>query len=236
MKLQSNTNKGVVIAIVIITCWTGLLAFLLAGYTVNPFSPLTYLFIALQTHLFTGLFITAHDSMHGVVSRNKKLNKLIGQLCATLFVFNSYKRLFPKHHEHHRFVKSDKDPDYYEGNFYVWYFHFMKQYVTIWQFILAAVTFNTLILFVPQINVILFWVVPSLLSTLQLFYFGTYLPHKGEHDEGNIHYSRSQKKNHLWAFLTCYFFGYHYEHHHAPGTPWWQLHKVKEASSLADSA
>jgi hypothetical protein len=29
-------------------------------------------------HLYTGLFITAHDAMHGTVSSNPKLNKLIG--------------------------------------------------------------------------------------------------------------------------------------------------------------
>ncbi|QHT66524.1 fatty acid desaturase [Rhodocytophaga rosea] len=228
MKHSSDTNTGIVIACLIIGSWAGLLAYLLFRYSVNFYSPLTYLFVLLQTHLFTGLFITAHDAMHGVVAKNKKLNKLIGQLCATLFVYNSYSRLFPKHHEHHKYVKSGKDPDYYKGNFFIWYFHFMKQYVSIGQIILAAVTYNLLILVSPESNVITFWVVPSLLSTLQLFYFGTYLPHKGEHAPDNIHQSNSQSKNHVLAFLSCYFFGYHYEHHHAPGTPWWKLYKVKE--------
>jgi fatty acid desaturase len=27
--------------------------------------------------------------------------------------------------------------------------------------------------------------------------------------------------------LTCYFFGYHWEHHEAPGIPWWQLYLTK---------
>lgn len=222
---------GIVIACTLITLWTAMLAFLLSGYIVDFSSPLPYLFILIQTHLFTGLFITAHDAMHGVVSGNRKINKLIGQVCATLFVYNSYQKLFPKHHEHHKHVKTTNDPDYYEGNFFVWYYHFLKQYVTIKQIILAAITFNVLKLFLPEVNIILFWVIPSLLSTLQLFYFGTYIPHKGEHEEGNIHQSRSQQKNHWVAFLTCYFFGYHYEHHNSPGTPWWLLYKEKEVSS-----
>jgi beta-carotene ketolase (CrtW type) len=86
-----------------------------------------------------------------------------------------------------------------------------------------AILFNVLKLWLPQSNLLLFWVAPSLLSTFQLFYFGTYLPHKGEHD--NRHQSRSQKKNHVAAFFSCYFFGYHYEHHDSPGTPWWRLWK-----------
>ncbi|MEL7193577.1 MAG: fatty acid desaturase, partial [Bacteroidota bacterium] len=37
-----------------------------------------------------------------------------------------------------------------------------------------------------------------------------------------------QKRNHMWAFLTCYFFGYHFEHHDSPNTPWWKLWELKE--------
>ena len=106
-----------------------------------------------------------------------------------------------------------------------WYFRFIRDYLSIWQVVFMAVLFNVLKVWVPQQNLLLFWVLPSLLSTLQLFYFGTYLPHKGEHD--NRHHSRTQNKNHVVAFFTCYFFGYHYEHHDAPGTPWWLLWKMK---------
>jgi beta-carotene ketolase (CrtW type) len=88
-----------------------------------------------------------------------------------------------------------------------------------------AGAFNVLQIWVDQTNLLLFWVLPSLLSTLQLFYFGTWLPHRGEHD--NPHHSRTLKKNHLLAFLTCYFFGYHFEHHQAPGMPWWRLWRTK---------
>jgi beta-carotene ketolase (CrtW type) len=92
-----------------------------------------------------------------------------------------------------------------------------------------AIIFNILKIWIPESNLFFFWVLPSLLSTLQLFYFGTWLPHHGEHD--NKHQSGSQHKNHLVAFLTCYFFGYHYEHHDSPGTPWWKLWQIK---NLAD--
>ena len=220
-------NKGILIAFLIILMWCGTLAFLLT-FKIEWSSPFPYILALVQTHLYTGLFITGHDAMHGTVSRSRRTNKLIGIISLGLFAYNSYWRLLPKHHQHHRHVGSNDDPDFHDGSFPVWYFKFLKQYVTIWQILLMAITYNLLILVFPVQNVVLFWIIPSLLSTLQLFYFGTYLPHKGEHAPNNIHKSRTQKKNHLIAFFSCYFFGYHYEHHDTPHVPWWQLYKQKE--------
>ena len=106
---------------------------------------------------------------------------------------------------------------------------FVMCFVISWQqIVLMAISFIILKLFLPVENLILIWMLPGILATLQLFYFGTYLPHRGAHRAENVHKSHSQKPNHLWAFLSCYFFGYHYEHHASPGTPWWQLYKTKE--------
>ncbi|MCR9016148.1 fatty acid desaturase [Aquiflexum gelatinilyticum] len=219
-------NTGVIIAVCIISFWFISLYFLLS-LDISWSNPLVYLGILIQTHLYTGLFITAHDAMHGIVADNKKLNHSIGWISAILFSYNFYWRLFPKHHEHHRFVATDKDPDYHpSGKFLIWYLSFIRQYVSVWQILLMAVTFNVLKLFLPTENLVVFWMMPAVLSTLQLFYFGTFLPHMGESD--NKHHSKSQSKNHFWAFLSCYFFGYHYEHHDSPGTPWWRLWKIKE--------
>jgi beta-carotene ketolase (CrtW type) len=77
-------------------------------------------------------------------------------------------------------------------------------------------------------NLIVFWEIPAILSTLQLFYFGTYLPHRGEHHPTDKFKAKSQKLNHFLAFITCYFFGYHHEHHAYPYLPWWNLAKAKE--------
>lgn len=221
--------KGLLIGWSIIVCWAISMVFLVT-WDFSWANPLTYVAILFQMHLYTGLFITAHDAMHGVVTSNKKLNHLTGWIAALLFSFNFYWKLFPKHHEHHRFVATDQDPDYHASEqFFPWYLSFIRQYVNIWQILLMAVTFNILKLFLPTDNLIIFWMLPAVLSTLQLFYFGTYLPHKGESD--NKHHSHSQSKNHLWAFLSCYFFGYHYEHHDSPGTPWWRLWRVKEGQT-----
>lgn len=189
-------------------------------------NPLVYVFLLLQTHLYTGLFITAHDAMHRTVAPgNLKLNNIIGAVCTFLYAAFAFNRLNVKHHEHHKFVHTDQDPDYYAGSFFKWYYSFLKQYVTWVQLLLMAIIYNILNSWIPEKNVLIFWVAPALLSTFQLFYFGTYLPHKGEHD--NIYQSTTQSKNHLLAFLSCYFFGYHYEHHDSPATPWWRLWQTK---------
>ncbi len=197
-------------------------------------NPFTYLFVLIQMHLYTGLFITAHDAMHGTVApRNTKLNRLIGQVCTLFYALFPFSSLNNKHHEHHKFVHSDKDPDFHSGNFFTWYYHFIKQYLRWWQIVAMAIIYNVLKLYIPERNLLMFWVLPSLLSTLQLFYFGTYLPHKGEHR--NIHHSTTQSKNHIWAFFSCYFFGYHYEHHDSPGTPWWKLWQVKDRNTKIEN-
>ncbi|MDO6439847.1 fatty acid desaturase [Cyclobacterium sp. 1_MG-2023] len=232
IKRQLSTSidpKGVIIAFLIILLWGTSLMFLL-HYPINYSSPILYLGILVQTHLYTGLFITAHDAMHGVVSKHKKLNHFIGWLAAILFSFNFYWRLFPNHHKHHQHVATEEDPDFHTSdNFIFWYLSFILNYLTIWQFLLMAITFNLLQLIFPVTNLILFWMLPAILSTFQLFYFGTFLPHRGKHS--NKHHSGTLKKNHVWAFISCYFFGYHFEHHEFPNAPWWRLWKTKKLTN-----
>jgi beta-carotene ketolase (CrtW type) len=77
---------------------------------------------------------------------------------------------------------------------------------------------------VSAVNILLFWVLPILLSSLQLFFFGTYLPHR-QPSAGytNRHHARSNYFPEWLSFLTCYHFGYHWEHHEYPDLPWFEL-------------
>lgn len=223
----SKTNGfqlGVFMAILIIGCWLTSLILLL-NWHFSWSNPFVYLMIFVQMHLYTGLFITAHDAMHGTISSNKTLNNFLGGAAVFLYAGFFYKNLYKKHHLHHSDVHTELDPDYSPNGFFRWYFSFMLNYVTIVQLVIMAAAFNILKIWFPQSNLLLFWVLPSLLSTFQLFYFGTYLPHKGEHS--NVHFASTLKKNHLLAFFSCYFFGYHLEHHEKPHLPWWQLYKTK---------
>jgi beta-carotene ketolase (CrtW type) len=222
--MKSNAHAGLLIAILIITLWLTSLYFLL-NWNFSFSNPALYLMMLVQMHLYTGLFITAHDAMHGTVSSSKTANQLIGKTCTALYAAFSFNKLYQKHHQHHRHVHSENDPDFHDGTFISWYIKFMKEYLSVWQIVIMAISFNVLKLWVEEVNLVLFWIIPSLLSTLQLFYFGTWLPHHGEHD--NKHYSRSQTKNHISAFFSCYFFGYHYEHHDSPAVPWWLLWRTK---------
>ena len=167
--MKSALTPGVLIAILIIACWAGSLL-LLMNVEVEFTNPLIYIFVLVQMFLYTGLFITAHDSMHGTVSPNRTLNNIIGQTCTALFAAFLYKNLYHKHHEHHRHVHSDQDPDYHNGSFWSWYFKFLKEYITWQQILIMAVLFNVLKIWFAEVNLLLFWVLPSLLRTLQLFY------------------------------------------------------------------
>ena len=106
-----------------------------------------------------------------------------------------------------------------------------KEYLSWRQMVGMAIVFQILeyVLGIPTLNLILFWVSPALLSTLQLFYFGTYLPHRRPEDGyDNPHRARSNAYSTFWSFITCYHFGYHWEHHEYPSVPWWHLPEVPQ--------
>jgi len=144
------------------------------------------------------------------------------------------KLLLESHWKHHLKPASLKDPDYHDGendSFWSWFFKFFYSYSTFSQFsrITAGIFFFAFVVGVPFENLILFWAVPAVASAIQLFYFGTYLPHK-EPEGGHVDANRSVSNNlpTLLSFLTCYHFGYHWEHHQYPYVPWWKLPSVRQ--------
>lgn len=228
LKKQPLGYRGLVAASAIILCWAFTLWFLLIYGQQFPVWVQVF-FVLIQTHLFTGIFITLHDSIHGTVAPGRKLNRVIGYICAKLFAFNNYSRLSRLHHLHHVHAADHGDPDFSENqHFWIWYFRFLKSYVDGWQILFMAIAFNILQFWFLPGALVLFWIVPSVLSTLQLFYFGTYLPHRHPEDLSPPARARSQRRNHILAFITCYFFGYHTEHHLAPYLPWWRLPAARE--------
>ncbi len=223
---------GIIISLTVILFWLLHLLFLLTLVDINNNILFTTLHIIVQGYLFTGLFITAHDAMHGTVSKNKTVNNFIGRLSSFLFAGLSYNKLLINHKLHHKYTGTEKDPDFYvkSQNFFIWWFMFIKRYATVIQIIIMAIAFNVLKIWFSELKIWLFWVLPAILGTLQLFYFGTYKTHKYPHTtDMEPHNARTLKRNHVWAMLSCYFFGYHHEHHSLPHVPWWKLYLTKKS-------
>lgn len=227
---------GVLIAILILGLWGGHLTFVLTSVEVSWTNPWMYLHMLIQAYLYTGLFITGHDAMHQSVSRIKWLNKAVGYVSVFLFAGMSYGRLIKNHWEHHKYPGTEKDPDFFvkSQNFFEWWSTFMIRYTTLGQIVAMALIFNGLkyLVGIEVPSLVVFWIIPAFLATFQLFYFGTFVPHRRPHTEiMGKHRARTLRRNHLWAMLSCYFFGYHLEHHVAPGIPWWKLYQAKNKNT-----
>jgi len=223
---------GATISILIIALWIFHGWSLLEFSVVDFASPITYLRILIQAYLSTGLFITAHDAMHCSISRYKSVNITFGTVACFLFAGMSFKKLLKNHIVHHKFPGTEQDPDFYSRsqNFLLWFGAFMVRYTTLLQLVIIGALYNLLKMRYSELSLWIFWITPLWLATIQLFYFGTYRPHRLPHShEMAPHNTRTLRKNHFWAMLSCYFFGYHLEHHTSPATPWWNLYKIKNS-------
>jgi len=71
---------GIAIGLFIISAWI-LHCFFILETVICSFDSISMWFhIYVQTYLSVGLFITAHDAMHGTVSSQKKANNAIGRI------------------------------------------------------------------------------------------------------------------------------------------------------------
>jgi beta-carotene/zeaxanthin 4-ketolase len=226
---------AVILLLWLLTAYIGL--FVLPDATALPLVGVV-LAIALRAFLHTGLFILAHDAMHGtLMPAYPQVNDWAGRIILGIYGMLSYKHLSACHHQHHRTPARASDPDYYAGGFWQWYFKFMQTYLkgtqgTVIFLGMSLLFYPLLFVFsVPLLNVALFWLLPQAISSWQLFYFGTYRPHKrplGGHV--NVHRANSSQALPFWSFLSCYHFDYHWEHHQYPHLPWYKLPSVHQRS------
>ncbi len=85
-----NSLSGILVAFTIIGLWAVSLAFLMSLDLTKIPTLVVCLAMLWQTFLYTGLFITAHDAMHGVVfPHNHKINNLVGSI-AVFFYTHSF--------------------------------------------------------------------------------------------------------------------------------------------------
>jgi beta-carotene/zeaxanthin 4-ketolase len=185
---------------------------------------------ALQCWLSVGMFIVAHDAMHGSLLPGKaRLNSAIGAVVLFLYAGFGWRKMRDAHFEHHKNVGTAGDPDFNADNpadFWPWYTLFLKRYFG-WQsmaFVWSVVLTYFFIADVPPQNIALLYGFPAITSSLQLFYFGTYRPHRHEATAfPDNHNSRTNDYGTIASLFSCFHFGYHHEHHLSPGTPWWAL-------------
>ncbi|MEA5417040.1 fatty acid desaturase [Synechococcus sp. BA-132 BA5] len=223
--------------------WLASLIGLLLAHPTQWSAPVVLLAVAGRTFLQTGLFIMGHDAMHRtLVPGRPALNDGLGRLALLLYAGLSFGRCRRQHLRHHRSPGSLRDPDFRlaSGDGALrWYVRFMGNYLSFKQLALLLITWISaaalLIGLEPQrgLNVIAFWVLPLVLSSFQLFLFGTYLPHRSQGPAAaDSHAVRSLEYSHLVSLLACYHFGYHWEHHAYPAVPWFRLPELRRRVSL----
>ena len=193
--------------------------------------------IALQCWLLVGLFIVAHDAMHQTLAPGwPRVNAAVGGFLTFLYAGFSYKVLRRAHMDHHRYPGTERDPDFstlHSRAFWPWYGAFMRHYFG-WPSAVFVLTVNGVywLLGAPPLNILVLYGVPALLSSLQLFYFGTYRPHHVGAAFDDQHNARTDHFPTWLSLLTCFHFGYHHTHHLHPEVPWWQLPKQYRQADL----
>lgn len=243
-----QAGVGVGLAVLILGAW--LAVHVAAVFGLTPQGATWWLavpLLALQTWLGVGLFIVAHDAMHGSLAPGwPRLNAAIGQACLAAYAAFPYRRLRREHLRHHAAPGTSDDPDFCAERptaFAAWLLSFLQRYFGWREFawLTAVLAFYLIALQASPWNLLLFWALPAALSALQLFTFGTWLPHR--HVKGlrptefaDVHRARSLHWPWLASLLACFHFGLHLEHHRHPRLPWWALPRVRPRAALADNS
>ena len=233
---KSNLTSLSIVFIIIFSWFLSLIHLLGTNISRLPV-PVTVMAICLRSFLHTGVFIIIHESIHGVIVSNRQVNNYIGRFASLLYAFLPYRAMAVNHQLHHRHPATEEDPDFYSvdpNNYLSWYISFMRKYQSGKQFWILfwgmTVIFWALVyLQISVLNIFLFWVIPIIISSLQLFTFGIFIPHK-EHCQKSkdIHQARSINYPVWLSFIACYHFGYHWEHHKHPYLPWYKLPLVRK--------
>ena len=112
--LMKFSESGLVISALVMMTWARVLIFALFEHELSLFT--TPCLLAILIHLYTGLFITAHDSIHGTISSNPTLNKWAGKLCLLAFAGFDYDMIREEHWRHHSHAGlAGEDPDFHRG-------------------------------------------------------------------------------------------------------------------------
>ena len=194
--------------------------------------------VLVRSFLHTGLFILAHDAMHNsLVPGHGLINQRIGRVCLWLYAGLNYDACKRNHQRHHQMPESEADPDFcpaHNRSLLAWLVRFLRNYLNPAQLSRLILVLTVLLLAAqplqsqPFVTVSVTFLLPLLISTAQLFFVGTYLPHRKDHNQTGHEVSIKSLNLHPFAsLLACYHFGYHREHHNNPKAPWFLLPELR---------
>ena len=225
--ISSPPSKGLLLAAAILAAWGISLVVVLSLDLTHVAPALLLLAVVVRSLSQTGLFIVGHDAMHGLLlPAHPGWNHRLGALGLALYGALPYQPCRASHLRHHGAPGTDRDPDFCaEGSTAAaaWYVRFLKGYLSAPQMLLLLSGWGILALLASPAHVLLFCTVPLLLSSLQLFVVGTYLPHRQLPAPGEPHQAISLDLPEWLSLLACFHFGYHWEHHAYPQLAWHQL-------------
>lgn len=228
---RSQSAIGLGLALAIFGSWLAIHFYAMFAFDLTWASLVAALAMAaVQCWLSVGLFIVSHDAMHGSLAPGRpRLNAVIGATLLFLYAGFGWRKMRDAHFAHHKRPGSADDPDFDAANprsFRRWYFTFLRRYFG-WQSVLyvsTIVTLYWLVFGVPAEKIVLLFGLPAIASSMQLFYFGTFRPHRHEAATfADRHNARSEEFGVLASLASCFHFGYHHEHHCHPDLPWWAL-------------
>ncbi len=236
-------GRGFWLGLGIFFSWLASLLVLLMADLTRWSSPMLLLAVALRTFLQTGLFILGHDAMHrSLVPGHRWLNDGLGRLALLLYAALPYGHCRRHHLRHHRIPGSVGDPDFRSSSgdgVLLWYRSFMGNYLSTGQLARLLLVWALVALALARleplraVHVAVFWILPLVLSSLQLFLFGTYLPHRHGGNPADLQGGiRSLPCSQPLSLLACYHFGYHREHHAYPAVPWFRLPQLSRMETF----
>ena len=207
-----------------------------------------YLFGGLSLSTFS---VLSHESSHNLMTRNPSIDRWIGFVCGIPILFSGmgYRIMHPLHH---KFLRSEKDPDDIENiskdSFWLRWLYVLVFFFSIYLYlimvplnavkratrkerwnVIAEVIAMMLIVttgwfLLPARWMIEGWLVP-LLAAGQIANIRGIAEHGMTTGGNEMTDSRTVATNPVLSFLICNI-NYHIEHHLYPGVPWYNLPKV----------
>ena len=237
-QLTGRFDQGLLLGCLIGTTWIATLIIGLRLDFDHLNSIVVPVMILVRSYVHTGLFIVAHDAMHNsLIPDKQRLNHLVGKVCLWCYAGLDYDYCRTMHRKHHLSPESENDPDYFPAEkqeLTAWFIHFLSKYLNQAQLFRLFILLTVLVTLTPieqdgrLKSIFLFYIVPLIISTAQLFFVGTYLPHRNEQRElGEGPAIKSLNLHPIASILACYHFGYHREHHSNPHVPWFRLPKYR---------